>query len=405
MKKLLFLFFLLPIVGCIGPVKELERQIQDVYFDNGLDNTPEPLPEGFENKVQVKQPWLKEFDLLPGYAEIVFKEDSIFFITKDGAFTKLSQDTGETLFSKKIDTKIKTGLFSGLDNYFFFTDERNFLTKIDEKGNLIWSIKLPNSLNLKPFFYKNQIIFKYINNIIESFDINTGLSLWSYARQNPPLSINVQSPITVVNDILYSGFPGGKVVIIEPESGSFLTELTMSRPKGVTEIDRTNDVAGDLGIVDSLLYAASYNGEITAFDRASGSKIWSRKISSYHGIATDNINLIVAHENDSIYNFDLKSGKTIWKNNDLSYRKISIPLIFNDYLLAIDYLGVLHIINLVEGERVGVHKFGKDLQELIDFGETMGVQNSLNTTKMYKFEDFIYILLNHQKIIKIQINE
>ncbi|MEK9714703.1 MAG: PQQ-binding-like beta-propeller repeat protein, partial [Methylophilaceae bacterium] len=156
---------------------------------------------------------------------------------------------------KKIDSKIKTGLFSGLDNYFFFTDERNFLTKIDEKGNLIWRAKLPNSLNLKPFFYKNQIIFKYINNSIESFDISTGLSLWSYVRQNPPLSINVQSPISVVNDILYSGFPGGKVVIIEPESGSFLTELTLSRPKGVTEIDRTNDVAGDLGIVDSSLYA------------------------------------------------------------------------------------------------------------------------------------------------------
>jgi len=405
MKNLIFLFFLLPIVGCIGPVKELERQIQDVYFDSGLDNTPEPLPEGFENKVLVNQPWLKEFDLLPGYAEIVFKEDSILFITEDGVFTKLSQDTGDVLFSKKIDSKIKTGLFSGFDNYFFFTDERNFLTKIDEKGSLIWSIKLPNSLNLKPFFYKNQIIFKYINNSIESFDISTGLSLWSYVRRNPPLSINVQSPILIVDDILYSGFPGGKVVIIEPESGSFLTELTLSRPKGVTEIDRTNDVAGDLGIVDSILYASSYNGEITAFDRASGSKIWSRKISSYHGIATDNINLVVAHENDSIYNFDLKSGKTIWKNNDLSYRKISKTLIFNDYLLAIDYLGVLHIISLNEGERVGVHRFGKDLQELIDFGETMSVQNSLNTTKMYKFEDFAYILLNHQKIIKIQINE
>ena len=405
MKNLLFLFFLLSIVGCVGPVKELERQIQDVYFDSGLDNTPEPLPEGFENKVSVNQPWLKEFDPLPKYAEIVFKDDSIFFITEDGVFTKLSQDTGDVLFSKKIDSKIKTGLFSGLDNYFFFTDQRNFLTKIDESGNLIWSIKLPNSLNLKPFFYKNQIIFKYINNSIESFDISTGLTLWSYTRQNPPLSINVQSPVVVKDDVLYSGFPGGKVVIIEPESGSFLTELTMTRPKGVTEIDRTNDVAGDLGIVDSLLYASSYNGEITAFDRASGSKIWSRKISSYHGISTDNINLIVAHENDSIYNFDLDSGKTAWKNNDLSYRKISRPLIFNDYLLTIDYLGVLHIISLNEGERVGVYKFGKDLQELIDFGESTSVENSLNTSKMYKFEDFVYILLNHQKIIKIQVNE
>ena len=405
MKNLLFLPFLLLIVGCIGPVKELERQIQDVYFDSGLDNTPEPLPEGFENKVSVNQPWLKEFDFLPEYAEIAFKEDSIFFITEDGVFTKLSQDTGDVLFRKNIDREIKTGLFSGLDNFFFFTDQRNFLSKIDEKGNLIWSKKLPNSLNLKPYFYKNQIIFKYINNSIESFDINTGLSLWSYVRKNPPLSINVQSPILISNDILYSGFPGGKVVIIEPESGSFLTELTLTRPKGVTEIDRTNDVAGDLGIVDSLLFASSYNGEITAFDRATGSKIWSRKISSYHGIATDNINLLVAHENDAIYNFDLKTGKTIWKNNDLSYRKISKPLIFNDYLLAIDYIGVLHIINLVEGERVGVHKFGKDLQELIDFGEAMSVQNSLNTTKIFKYEDFVYILLNHQKIIKIQVNE
>jgi len=405
MKNLLFLFLILPIVGCFGPVKELKSQIEDIYFDNGLDNAPEPLPENFVNTVQVNQSWLKEFDPLPRYAEIVFKEDSFFFITEDGVFTKASQETGDVLFSKKIDIDVKTGLFSGFDDYFFFTDDRNFLTKIDEKGNLIWSIKLSNSLNLKPFFYKNQIIFKYINNSIESFDINTGLSLWSYVRQNPPLSINVQSPIVVVNDILYSGFPGGKVIIIEPESGSFLTELTMSRPKGVTDIDRTNDVAGDLGIIDGVLFASSYNGEITAFDRTKGSKIWSRKISSYHGVSTDNINLIVAHENDSIYNFDLESGKTIWKNNDLSYRKISRPLIFNDFLLAIDYLGVLQIINLNEGERVGVHQFGKDLQELIDFGETASVQNTLNSTKMYKFEDFVYILLNHQKIIKIQVNE
>src|SRR6056300_1561772 len=137
MKILLFLIFIISIVGCIGPVKELERQIQDVYFDSGLDNTPEPLPEDFVNQVQINQPWLKEFDLLPGYAEIVFKEDSIFFITEDGVFTTISQDSGEVLFSKKINTKIKTGLFGGLDNYLFFTDQRNFLTKIDKNGNLI----------------------------------------------------------------------------------------------------------------------------------------------------------------------------------------------------------------------------------------------------------------------------
>ena len=107
MKNLLFLILIIPIVGCIGPLKELESQIQDVYFDGVLDNAPEPLPDDFVNQVQINQPWLKEFGLLPGYAEIVFKEDSIFFITEDGVFTKISQDSGEVLFSKKINTKLK----------------------------------------------------------------------------------------------------------------------------------------------------------------------------------------------------------------------------------------------------------------------------------------------------------
>lgn len=393
------------LVGCVGPFKELERQIDDVYFYSGIDNVPEPLPESYDNKIQVKDLWIQEFDLLPEYSELVFKNDSLFFITEDGNFVRINQENGNTIFSKKIEFQVRSGLFSDEDNYFYFTDNRNYLTKIDEFGNLIWSVKLLNSTSLKPFFYKNQIIFKFINNNIESYDINTGVALWSYTRQNPPLSINVQSPLVIANDILYSGYPGGKVVIIEPESGGFLTELTLSRPKGVTEIDRTNDVAGNIGIIDNLLFASSYNGEIACFDRSSGSKIWSRKFSSYHGISSDNINLILAHENDSIYNFDLSTGKTLWKNNDLSFRKISKPIIFKEYLLTIDYLGILHVMNLEEGERVAIHNFGNDISQLIDFGETNSIKNTLNTTKVYKSENFVYILLNHNKIFKIQINE
>jgi outer membrane protein assembly factor BamB len=113
----------------------------------------------------------------------------------------------------------------------------------------------------------------------------------------------------------------------------------------------------------------------------------------------------LAHENDSIYNFDLFTGKTLWKNNDLSFRKISRPIIFKEYLLTIDYLGVLHVMNLEEGERVAIHNFGNDISQLIDFGETNNIKNTLNTSKVYKFENFVYILLNHNKIFKIQINE
>jgi len=405
MKNFFFFIAVLALTSCIGPVKELESQIQDVYFGSVIDNPPEPLPESFDNKVKVTQLWNKSFDELPLNSEIVFKDKFIYFISTDGLFYKISQESSDIIYSKKLDTTVEMGLFFDELDHFYFIDNNNFLIKIDENGNFIWKIKLPNSVNLKPNFFNNLILFKFINNNIIAFDKTTGSKNWTYSRSNPPLTVNVQSPLLVTDNILYTGYPGGKVVILEPESGSFITEFTLARPKGTTDIERTNDVAGNLNVVENLLFAVSFNGEIAAFERSSGAKVWNRKFSSFHGAVSDQINLIVAHFNDSIYNFDINSGKTIWKNNDLAHRKISTPIIYGNYILTVDYLGVLHIIDLIEGERVGIFKFGKDFESLIDFGESVSVKNTLNITKIYQVQDFAYIFLNHKEIIKVQIDE
>ena len=235
--------------------------------------------------------------------------------------------------------------------------------------------------------------------------MDLGTSLWTYKRQNPPLSINIQSSMIISDNILYSGFPGGKLVIIDPESGTFLSELTASRSKGVTDIDRTNDISGNLVIIDNLLFAVAYNGEMVCFDRASGAKIWNRNVSSYHGLASDLVNIILSHENDSIYSFDKNTGKTVWKNSDLLHRKLSAPLIYDNFILTVDYLGVLHVLDLDEGVRQAIFQFEKSFEGLVDFGDSSSIRDTINTSKLYKHKDFAYIILNHSKIIKISINE
>ncbi len=42
MKNLVVFLVVLFISSCIGPVKELENQINDVYFASPLDEAPEP---------------------------------------------------------------------------------------------------------------------------------------------------------------------------------------------------------------------------------------------------------------------------------------------------------------------------------------------------------------------------
>ena len=54
MKGLLsFLLFIL-LSACVGPVKELQSQIEDVYFASDVDDNPTPLPDNFKNTVNLK---------------------------------------------------------------------------------------------------------------------------------------------------------------------------------------------------------------------------------------------------------------------------------------------------------------------------------------------------------------
>ena len=108
-------FFLFSIVillnSCIGPVKELESQIQDIYFNSVTDNPPEPLPESFDNKVKVTQSWNKAFDDLPLNVEIAFKDEFFYLISQDGVFYKIDQESSDIIFTKKLNTGVDKGLF------------------------------------------------------------------------------------------------------------------------------------------------------------------------------------------------------------------------------------------------------------------------------------------------------
>lgn len=404
--KILLILYVIFLSSCIGPIKELERQIEDVYFNSSLDETPNPLPQNIENQINIETSWALSDLNLSNEPNLLFKENTIFLVQKNGNFLKIDSITGKKIFEKKLDIEVSLGLFGNKkDEFLFFIDKSNYLNKIDSSGVFLWRIKLKKTVLVHPAFYKDQILIKYKNNDIESFDINNGNSTWSYNRQNPPLSINLQSPFIIADDLIYTGYPGGKVIILDAINGTFLTELSLARGSGVTDIERANDVSGRITIIGSNLIAASYNGEIVSFDRRSGKKNWNRKISSYFGTFSDTVNLFLIHQNDSIYNFDFKTGKTLWKFDDLLNRKLSEIVIIGDNLFVVDYLGIIYSIDINEGIFSAMKSLDDSVDGLLDFGDTDHVINGINRTKLYKYEDSLFVLFNNSKLFKLSINE
>ena len=111
MKNFVVFLTFLFISSCIGPVKELESQINDVYLASPLDEIPEPLPENFKNKISVKVSWAKDFEILPDHPDVVFADAFIYLITSTGNFKKIDATTSEVVFSKQLDNAVSSGIY------------------------------------------------------------------------------------------------------------------------------------------------------------------------------------------------------------------------------------------------------------------------------------------------------
>ena len=137
---------------------------------------------------------------------------------------------------------------------------------------------------------------------------------------HPPLAFNGTSPLSFSDGIIYGGFGAGKMVAIHQKSGAFIWEASISQIKGVTDIDRLNDVLSQPIINNFEAYAVSTAGDLTSIDRRNSSIIWTRKISSFNNLAFDGFDIFLTHKTDSIYSLDSKNGETNWRNADLQYR-------------------------------------------------------------------------------------
>ena len=140
------------------------------------------------------------------------------------------------------------------------------------------------------------------------------------------------------------------MVAIHQKSGAFIWEASISQIKGVTDIDRLNDVLSQPIINNFEAYAVSTAGDLTSIDRRNSSIIWTRKISSFNNLAFDGFDIFLTHKTDSLYSLDSKNGETNWRNADLQYRRISNPVMVGDFISVGDFDGYIHLLNIETGE-------------------------------------------------------
>ena len=84
-------------------------------------------------------------------------------------------------------------------------------------------------------------------------------------------------------------------------------------------------------IVNGVVYALAYNGNLTALDLRSGQILWKREIGGVKDLIVDAGRIYLVDQDDRVIALNADGGVAIWRQSDLLHRNLTSPVLFNGY--------------------------------------------------------------------------
>lgn len=209
-----------------------------------------------------------------------------------------------------------------------------------------WAVALASSSLAPALISGDKVIVITNSGAIFGLDIHSGATVWQYATQVPNTSVRgMAKPLALDARTVLIGGADGRIHALDTMTGAPVWTRRVGLAMGSGEVDQLRDVDGTPTVVDHYLYAASYSGQLTGFDMTTGRTMFVSELSSTKKLTTLADAVIGSSTDGDVVAFNRLSGEKLWENHDLKYRGLTNPVIIGAYIAVGDADGVVHILN------------------------------------------------------------
>ena len=313
---------------------------------------PTPLTE-FKSVLNVQQVWKASVGKAGRYLfSPVAVGNFVYAAGANGSVAKIDAQTGKDVWRIKIGSDLSAGV--GSDGTLTAVGAlKGQVYVLDENGKQLWKNTAPGEIISPPLVGNGFVVVRTVDGQITAFNAQTGEQKWVYRNRAVPLNLRVSAGMTFAGgQAVLAGFPGGTFAAINVLTGDTFWETPVSYPKGVTEVERINDVTGPPTLVDAQTCAVTFQGQVGCFDANSGRPLWEKAFSSTSGIAQDETTVVGADDWSVVNAFDATGGKQLWTNDKLKNRELSVPFLLGHAAVMGDYQGFVHFLSRDDGTLV-----------------------------------------------------
>jgi outer membrane protein assembly factor BamB len=345
---------------------------------------PAPLVE-FAPSATLTEVWKADTGDSKGYLFSPQADADNVYAAGSNQVVSIGLSSGRTNWKTDSEEKLSAGAGVG-QGLVLAGGSKGELLALDQKtGQQRWKITLSSEVAGQMLVQGDTVIVRTGDGRIQGVAVADGSRKWLYTRTLPVLSLRGSGGMVVRDDVLYAGFPGGKLVALNPANGAQLWEATVALPRGATELERVADVMGNPVVDDHQVCAVAYQGRVACFDRTSGSPLWARETSSNSGLAMDERNIYVSDDKDTVTAYDKSSGRAGWKQDKLARRQITAPLALGAWVVVADNEGYVHVLSSEDGSFVARKQVDSGVRTApVDIGPGFAVQTSKGSLVAFK---------------------
>lgn len=317
-------------------------------------NQPAELDIDFKDQINFKRIWKKSVG--EGDQELklqlspILRDDKIYSVDTEGFLSAIDRLSGKTVWSHELDEAISSGLAVDRDSLYVVTFSGYLVSLQLENGQENWRSPLSSEATAPPAVNGELVIVQTIDGKVAAFGAQDGKQRWRHDSVVPILSLRGTAKPLVSRKYTVTSFANGELLTLRNDIGLPLWKATLALPKGRTELERLVDSDGQPLLDGDTLYAAAYQGKIFALSALDGQEIWSKEISSFNKLALGFGKLFVTTDKGEIIALDKQSGKELWRNEEFLYRRLGSPVVFDQFVMAADFEGYIHVLSVLDGK-------------------------------------------------------
>jgi len=305
------------------------------------------------NQFDMQQVWSSSIGSSEGFNfHPVVAGDAVYAASQRGSLAKIDLATGNKVWEVSVPERLSIG--PGSDGRTTVAvSTKGTVYAYDDTGKRLWNVNVSSEVLSEPIVAGGIVVVRALDNRFIGLDALTGARKWTYQRQQSALSLRVgYGMLAISNEVIVTGFAGGRFGMIAIANGGLIWETPVSFPKGFSEIERLNDVTAKPSMDGEIICAVSYQGRIGCGQARTGALLWFKEYSSYTGTSQSPELVFSANEKSHVTAFATKDGNQVWENTQLTYRELGESLAIGRVVLMGDAQGYVHALNQVNGEMV-----------------------------------------------------